>query len=474
MTTSPSRTKRGSDRRGFLTRTATLAAAGVAAPALFRSELHAQDAALAPYLAAKVNWRQAEGERINLAIIPANFFDGVVALTPQFEALTGIRVTYEKIPPGQIRNKVVLDLNTKAGTYSTHAADPMYYPLYVSNRWVEPLEPYLQDAKLTDAAWYDLADVMPSLRSANSIDGKLYGIPFQGDATVQVYRTDLYDARGLKPATSFEQYTSNAAAVHDPANRIWGAALRGFPGPGQNMFIYPSVFRAFGGSWFDGGGKIKVNGPEAEAALDWYANLDQKYAPKGVENWNWPDIADAFAQGTLASFIDGFASAPILADPQKSKVTGKFGFARWPAGPSGKRVTALWNWGFPVNAAISPRAKQATWLYIAWATSRETLGRMAYGSPAISGTAQRTDVPRLSIWSRPEFIAAMSGIGRDFVEVARRTMAEDIDVDWRPRVPQWPLIGETMAVAIQQVVSGQAKSKAALDDAQKRIEQAMR
>jgi hypothetical protein len=33
------------------------------------------------------------------------------------------------------------------------------------------------------------------------------------------------------------------------------------------MYIYPSIFLAFGGNWFDAGGKVKVNGPEAEAAL---------------------------------------------------------------------------------------------------------------------------------------------------------------------------------------------------------------
>ena len=48
---------------------------------------------------------------------------------------------------------------------------------------------------------------------------------------------------------------ANAAALNDPATRMWGAALRGFPGPGQNMYIYPSIFLAFGGKWFDSGGK---------------------------------------------------------------------------------------------------------------------------------------------------------------------------------------------------------------------------
>ena len=65
------------------------------------------------------------------------------ALLPQFEALTGIKVRAEKVPPGQIRQKAMLDLSSKTTTYATHAADPMYYPLYVANKWVDPLDRYL-------------------------------------------------------------------------------------------------------------------------------------------------------------------------------------------------------------------------------------------------------------------------------------------------------------------------------------------
>ena len=36
------------------------------------------------------------------------------------------------------------------------------------------------------------------LRGANSIDGKLYGMPYDGEVTVQVYRKDLYAKLGLK------------------------------------------------------------------------------------------------------------------------------------------------------------------------------------------------------------------------------------------------------------------------------------
>ena len=43
----------------------------------------------------------------------------------------------------------------------------------------------------------------------------------------------------------------------------------------------------------------------------------------------------------------------------------------------------------------------------------------------------------------------MSGFGDNFVEATMDALQEDTDVDWRPRVPQWPAIGDTMATAIQ-------------------------
>jgi multiple sugar transport system substrate-binding protein len=68
----------------------------------------------------------------------------------------------------------------------------------------------------------------------------------------------------------------------------------------------------------------------------------------------------------------------------------------------------------------------------------------------------------------------MNGFGDNFVEATMATLQGDTDVDWRPRVPQWPAIGDTMATAIQSALSGQTTIKAALDDAQRRVEPMMR
>ena len=224
-------------RRRMLKQTTALGAVAIAAPYVLRSA-HAQaNADIAPYQQAKINWRQAEGEEITIAFIPASYFDNLIALQPTFEALSGVKVRFEKVPPGQIRQKAMLDLSSKTATYATSATDPMYYPLYVSNKWVEPLDKYLGDSALTDAAWFNYDDILKAWRDANSYEGKPYAIPYDGEVTVQVYRKDLYDAKGLKPADTLDEFIRNAAALNDPGNRMYGMALRGFAGAGQNMYI---------------------------------------------------------------------------------------------------------------------------------------------------------------------------------------------------------------------------------------------
>src|SRR3954463_1614837 len=122
----------------------------------------AQEADLAPYRTAQIDWHQAAGEAITVAVIPASYFDNLIALQPQFEALTGVNVRFEKIPPAQIRQKSVIDLTSKTATYATHAADPMSYALSPPKKGVEPLDPFLKEASLTDPAWFKPDDIVPA------------------------------------------------------------------------------------------------------------------------------------------------------------------------------------------------------------------------------------------------------------------------------------------------------------------------
>lgn len=449
--------------------TATAALGGFAAPAVIAQT--GDDKTLAPYQEAKIDWQQAKGETITVLVTPAHYFAKFQAVTNDvFAKLTGITVKFEVIPPKELRDKAVLDLASGSGNYASHTGDPMYLPLYKFRNWVDPLDDYLADSSLTDAAWFNVDDIVPNWRAANTVDGKLYGMPVEGEATIHVYRADVMKELGVEPPETLEDFAAVAAKANTPQRA--GAALRGFLGAGQNMYIFPSLFLEFGGKWFDGDGNPTLNSDAGVQALTWYCDLLQKYAPKGVENWNWPEIMEAFAGGGVTQFIDANSTASVIENPAKSKVAGKTGYKRWPKGPTGRRVTSIWNWQMPINKALPEKKKKATWLYLSWLASKpaQLLSATYKETPDAD---VRTGVNRLSIWNDPGYRKVVS-FTPDYIDVVLTSLKEDTDPDWRPRVPQWPQMGDTAAIAVQAALTKQKSPKDALDEANDKIAKLMK
>ena len=71
-------------------------------------------------------------------------------------------------------------------------------------------------------------------------------------------------------------------------------------------------------------------------------------------------------------------------------------------GPIGKRVTSIWNWGFPINAALTDKQKKATWLFIQWAA----IGRDA-GAHLVE--VRR---PGQALRRQPHFAVEVAGVRR--------------------------------------------------------------
>ena len=113
----------------------------------------------------------------------------------------------------------------------------------------------------------------------------------------------------------------------------------------------------------------------------------------------------------------------------------------------------------------------ATWLYLQWLASRPTQFSSAVYKETPAAVV-RTGVNRVSIWSDPEY-RKIIGYTPNYADVVLTSMKEDTDADWRPRVPEWPKIGEAMAVAIQSALVKQITPKKALDDANEAIAKIM-
>ncbi|MGB7180656.1 MAG: hypothetical protein WBD51_01895, partial [Burkholderiaceae bacterium] len=114
------------NKRRTILKGAVGAGVAVGAPGLLIGAAHAagKHMDLDSLRGASIDWQMAKGEKITVGVIPAGYFKNLDTVMADFKTLTGVDARLEMIPPGQIRQKAVLDLSSKTGTYASHSADP--------------------------------------------------------------------------------------------------------------------------------------------------------------------------------------------------------------------------------------------------------------------------------------------------------------------------------------------------------------
>src|SRR4051794_9288992 len=195
------------------------------------------DAALAYYREAKIDWKQADGKSLTIGLNKHPFTESLLPLIPEFRRLTGINVEYLILPEAEYFTKLVADLSQQRGEFSVIMTGPMRNWQYVPPDWILPLDSFLDNAKLTDRSWFKLDDFYPALIKANRWDGKtgggvgegpLYSIPVLAETYILAYRKDIFDQYNIKVPTTIEEMAEAAALVKKNAG-IPGIVARGTP-----------------------------------------------------------------------------------------------------------------------------------------------------------------------------------------------------------------------------------------------------
>jgi len=369
--------------------------------------------------------------------------DAQAQLMKQFTQDTGIKVDLDAVDWSQLKQKQVLSLSGTPGQYDLVMVHNTWLKEYVTSGYLEPLDQYLTDEKLTGAD-FDIGDFSKDMIKGATVDGKFYGLPTNPAVAIFVYNKEMLDAEGIAPPKSWQELI--AAAKHF-SEKGTGVALPAQQN-GAPVEIWASLMRSLGGDYFTADGKFNIASKEAIEAATLWKELNQ-YALKGSNNWHWGDTNKRIqlADAPMAIVLSGIAAD--LENTDNSRVVGKLGYSAIPA-PEGTKPYGVMNFFCWCVAANSPHKKEAFELS-AWLTSKAQLTRLNLDiMPEIGG--------RASVSSNPDIVTKLRFIG---------AVAEALATSGTlPSDPNAPKVNDRIGAALSAIVVNNADPKTEFEAAQ--------
>ena len=208
------------------------------------------------------------------------------------------------------------------------------------------LNDLIDDADETPPDW-DFADFIPgALKNVGIYDLKthnvgvgsdVYGIPgLHSGSVIYFYRKDLFDAAGLQPAKTWDDFKASAQKLH--SGDVAGCSFIG-----ANDFSLATVdwytrFITTGGKLMTGDPNGKdftphVDSPEGVGALQMLIDV-LPYAPKNVTQYGFAENVDGFSTGKIAQMIFWSTIAGPMLDRRSPWSPTRPRPAACPAGPA--------------------------------------------------------------------------------------------------------------------------------------------
>lgn len=342
----------------------------------------------------------ADGE-VTLTIATVNNPDMKVMeeLSPKFTEETGIKLEWVVLPENELRAKVTTDVATGAASFDVVTVGTYEVPIWGANEWLHSIDELAAATPDMVQADYDFDDLLPAVKAGLSTNDQLYAVPFYGESSFLMYNKKMFDAAGLTmpEQPTWEQVAEFACKLHDPANNVYGIALRGLPGWGEVMAPLTTVVNTFGGRWFDEEWMPQLDSPEWNEAVSFYADLVQRCGPPGVTGNGFTESLTLMSQGQAAMWVDATVAAGFLAS---SEAGPDIAYALAPVGPVAKGNAWLWSWSLAIPST-SPHSAAAL-RFVTWATSKDYIELVA----AEKGWAAIPPGTRTSTYERQEYLEA--------------------------------------------------------------------
>jgi multiple sugar transport system substrate-binding protein len=301
---------------------------------------------------------------------------------PLWEKLTGCKISVVEVPTAQMYSKIIKAFHAGRGNYDVLNVVPAWMPDLVQAGALEQLDNFVDKYSYRD----ELNKIASTFRDNQmKVDGKIFGLPDDGDVFIMYYRKDIFSDVALQkafkakfnyelsPPTTWKQFSEIGQFLTDKlqTKHIYGASQ--FRGSEYSQYLFQERYRNEGGKFFDDNMKAQINSPLGIKVLTDWKN-ENKFMPPGVEKFGFNENLATFLNGESAMTISWppygrFAAGYIKDVSMKwvptSKINGKVGYA---LPPGGHPQLAL---GFSLSVASNSKNKELAYLFMQWLNSEE-------------------------------------------------------------------------------------------------------
>src|SRR5256885_7771352 len=375
-------------------------------------------------------------------------------------AHSDIKVNIVPLPEDQLRQQVTQDVAANSGRFDLFTIGTYEVPLWAKKAptpWIENLNPYI--AKDSN---YAPDDLIPGIKTALSVSGNLYAVPFYGESSMLMYRKDMLQAAGLTMPDhpTWDQVASIANKVKN--GNTSGICLRGLPGWGEQLAPLDTVVNTYGGRWFDNNWNPQLTTQPWHDALTFYTNLLKSAGEPGAGSAGFVECLNAYNSSKVAMWYDATVGA--------SNFTGDAAQnSAYAYAPTKVKDWSGWLWAWSLAMPSTRQQKDAAWAFADWATSKDYIklvGTKLGWSHVPPGT-------RTSTYSLPEYQQAAGGFAQVTLDSIAHADVTHPTVDPVPYigvqyvdVDEFQQLGDQVSQELAQVIAGNQSVDQALVKAQ--------
>ena len=364
-------------------------------------------------------------------------------MTEQFQKQNpNIKVNLTFVAYEALHDKIVAA--APAGTYDTVLVDVIWPAEFASKKMIVDITDRFPES--------ERSRIFEGALKTTEYQGSYYGVPWILDTKYFFYNKEMLEEAGVAPPDTWDAVVEAAQAlksrgvVEYPLVWSWAQAE-------ALMCDYATLLGAYGGQFFDEGGKPAFNTGGGLQALEFMRmTLDEELSnPASTESLE-EDVRRIISQGEAAMALNWTYMFALANDPNESQVAGQIEIAHTPRGPAGAPGV---NGSMGIAVSNGSQNQDEAWKFIKFMTSQKVQNQYAKLS--------------LPIWKssyeEEKVVEALPQV----VPVAKEQLN---DMILRPIVPQYNEVSQDMQVEIQRALTGDKTPKQALDDAASSVESA--